>query len=125
MIKPDGVAKGLVDQIISRIEGAGLQISSIRRMRLDRELAEKLYEVHKGADYFEPLVDFMVSGEVVVMVVEGERAVARMRELAGPTDSTKAPKGTIRGDFGTSTLENIIHAADSAESAKRELALFF
>lgn len=125
MVKPDGVKKGLTDEIVTRIGRVGLRITSMRRMKLDRELAEKLYEVHRGRDYFEPLVDFTISGEVVVMLVEGERAITRMRELIGPTDPAKAARGTIRGDFGTSTRENIIHAADSAESAELELSLFF
>jgi len=125
MIKPDGVAKGLIDEILKRIRGAGLQVTSMRRMKLDRGLAEKLYEGHRGKDYFEPLVDFVLSGDVVVMIVEGDRAITRMRELIGVTDPLKAAKGTIRGDFGSSTRENIIHAADSAENAKRELELFF
>ncbi len=125
MIKPDGVARGLTDEILKRIRGAGLQVTSMRRMKLDRGLAEKLYEVHRGKDYFEPLVDFVLSGDVVVMTVEGDRAITRMRELIGVTDPLKAAKGTIRGDFGSSTRENIIHAADSPENAKRELALFF
>jgi len=125
MIKPDGVAKGLIDEILKRIRGAGLQVTSMRRMKLDRGLAEKLYEGHRGKDYFEPLVDFVLSGDVVVMIVEGDRAITRMRELIGVTDPLKAAKGTIRGDFGSSTRENIIHAADSPENAKRELELFF
>ncbi len=125
MVKPDGVLKGLTDEIAARIKRAGLRITSMRRMRLDRKLAEKLYEVHQGKDFFEPLIDFILSGDVVVMRVEGERVIARMRELIGPTDPAKAAKGTVRGDFGSSTRENIIHAADSAESAKHELSLFF
>lgn len=125
MVKPDGVLKGLTDEIAARIKRAGLRITSMHRMRLDRKLAEKLYEVHRGKDFFEPLADFILSGDVVVMRVDGELAIARMRELIGPTDPAKAAKGTVRGDFGSSTRENIIHAADSAESAKRELSLFF
>jgi len=125
MIKPDGVAKGLVDKIIARIKRAGLKIISMRRMKLDRGLAEELYSVHRGKDFFERLVEHVLSGEVVVMVVEGERAVMQMRELMGATDPAKAEKGTIRGDFGSSITENVIHAADSAESARRELPLFF
>ena len=125
MLKPDGVAKGLSDEIVSRIERAGLKIVSMRRMRLDRGLAEELYSVHQGEDFFERLVEHVLSGEVVVMLVEGERAIARMRELSGATDPTKAAKGTIRSDFGSSITENVIHAADSAESAEREMLIFF
>ncbi len=125
MVKPDGVAKGLTDEIVARVERAGLKIVSMRRMRLDRGLAEELYSVHRGKDFFERLVEHVLSGEVVVMLVEGERTIVRMRELSGATDPTKAAKGTIRGDFGSSITENIIHAADSAESAEQELPLFF
>lgn len=125
MVKPDGVAKGLTDEIVARIERAGLKIVSTRRMRLDRGLAEELYSVHHGKDFFDRLVEHVLSGEVAVMLVEGENAITRMRELTGATDPAKAAKGTIRGDFGSSITENIIHAADSAESAEREMRIFF
>jgi len=125
MVKPDGVARGLTDEIVRRIRQVGLKVISMRRFRMDRKTAERLYEVHRGREFFERLVAHVLSGEVVVMMVEGERAVARMRELVGATDPAKAAKGTIRGDFGSGITENIIHAADSTENAKRELALFF
>jgi len=125
MVKPDGVANGMTDEIAARVEKAGLKIVSMRRMRLDRRLAEELYSVHRGKDFFERLVEHVLSGEVVVMLVEGENAIARMRELSGVTDPTKAAKGTIRSDFGSSITENVIHAADSAESAEREMRIFF
>jgi len=125
MVKPDGVAKGLTDEIVARIKRAGLKIVSKRRMRLNRAFAEKLYSVHRGKDFFGHLVEHVLSGEVVVMLVEGEKAITRMRELTGATDPAKAAKGTIRGDFGSSITENIIHAADSAESAEREMRIFF
>ncbi len=125
MIKPDGVAKGLSDEIIARIQKSGLKVVSKRRVRMDRKTAERLYDVHKGKEFFERLVNFIISGEVFVMVVEGERAISRIRELMGPTDPAKAPKGTIRGDFAASMSENIIHASDSPESVKREMPIFF
>ena len=125
MVKPDGVAKGLTEEIVRRIERTGLKINSMRRVRMDRRTAEKLYEVHRGREFFGRLVEHVLSGEVVVMMVGGKRAVARMRELVGVTNPAKAARGTIRGDFGSSITENIIHAADSAENAERELALFF
>lgn len=125
MIKPDGVKKGLVEEIISRIRRSGLKVVSQRRLMLNRELAEGLYSVHRGKPFFDRLVNHVLSGEVVVMVVEGEQAVSKMRELIGATDPSKAAKGTIRGDFGSSVTENVIHAADSPENAKRELSLFF
>jgi nucleoside-diphosphate kinase len=125
MIKPDGVAKGLVDEIIGRIERAGLSVVSKRRLKLSRELAEELYSIHRGKEFFEQLVNHVLSGDVVAMIVEGDRAVARMREIMGATDPAKAKKGTIRGDFGSSITQNIIHGADSIESARREIPIFF
>ncbi|MGQ9788061.1 MAG: nucleoside-diphosphate kinase [Candidatus Hadarchaeaceae archaeon] len=125
MIKPDGVRGLLIDEIASRIKKAGLNIAAQRRLILNRCLAEKLYSVHEGKPFFQKLVDHVLSGEVVVMIVEGEQAVSKMRELIGATDPAKAAKGTIRGDFATSVTENIIHAADSLESARREISLFF
>lgn len=125
MIKPDGVAKGLVEEIVRRIQAAGLRIVSKRRMKLNRELAEELYSIHRGKPFFERLVEHVLSGEVVAMVVEGDGAIARMRELMGATDPAKAARGTIRGDFASGITENIIHGADSPESAEREIPIFF
>ncbi len=125
MIKPDGVSKGLVDEIVRRIQAADLRIVSKRRMRLKRDLAEKLYSVHAGKPFFERLVKHVLSGEVVAMVVEGNKAIAHMRELMGATEPANAAKGTIRGDFANNITENIIHGADSPESAKREIPIFF
>ena len=125
MIKPDGVRKGLVDEIVSRIQRIGLKITSKRRLKFDNELAERLYSVHKGKPFFEKLVNHVLSGEVVVMTVEGEQAIFRIRELIGSTDPAKAAKGTIRGDLASSITENIIHAADSPENAEREISIFF
>ena len=125
MIKPDGVAKGLTDEIIGRIKRAGLRVVSVKRINIDRASAERLYAIHRGKEFFERLVGHVLSGPVVVMLVEGENAIARMRELIGATDPAKAAKGTIRGDFGSSITENVIHAADSLESAKYEMPIFF
>lgn len=125
MIKPDGVAKGLTDEILARIKGAGLKIVSMRQEKLDRSTAEELYSVHRGKDFFEKLVEHVLSGPVVVALVEGERAVVRMRELIGATDPEEAAEGTIRGDFGTDITHNVIHAVDSPESFEREAPLFF
>ena len=125
MIKPDGVRKGLVDEIVGRIKRAGLKITSMRRMSLDSESANRLYSVHKGKSFFDNLVKHVLSGAVVVMVVEGDRAISRIRELNGATDPAKAAKGTIRGDFASSITENIIHASDSPENAEREISIFF
>jgi len=125
MVKPDGVAKGLTDEIIGRIKRAGLRIVSMKQINMNRTTAERLYAVHRGKEFFERLVGHVLSGPVVVMLVEGENAIARMRELIGATDPAKAAKGTIRGDFGSSITENVVHAADSLESAKYEIPLFF
>ncbi|MFH1821479.1 MAG: nucleoside-diphosphate kinase [Methanobacteriota archaeon] len=125
MIKPDGVRKGLIDEIVARIKRTGLKITSMRRMKLDRELADKLYSVHKEKPFFEGLVNHVLSGEVVVIVVEGEQVISTIRELNGATDPAKASKGTIRGDFASSITENIVHASDSLESANREISIFF
>ncbi|MFN4133992.1 MAG: nucleoside-diphosphate kinase [Candidatus Hadarchaeales archaeon] len=125
MIKPDGVAKNLVDEIIRRIENSGLRIVVKKKILLERRTAEELYSIHRGKEFFERLVDSVTSGEVVGMIIEGERAVGRMRELIGPTDPARAPRGTIRGDFGESITKNVIHAADSPENAEREAKIFF
>ncbi len=125
MIKPDGVRKGLVDEVFGRIKRTGLKVTSMRRMKLSNDLADRLYSVHKGKPFFDNLVKFVLSGEVVVMVVEGDRAIFTMREINGATDPAKAAKGTIRGDFASSITENIIHASDSPENANREISIFF
>lgn len=125
IIKPDGVVRGLVEEIKRRVEKSGLKIVKEKRMRLTREKAEALYEVHRNKDFFEPLVAFMTSGDIVAIIVEGENAVRTLRQLVGPTDPSRAPKGTIRGDFGTTTRENVVHASDSIESAKYEISLLF
>jgi len=125
MIKPDGVRRGLTEEVISRIEKSGLKVVSKRRMPLDRKTAEELYGAHRGKDFFERLIVHVIWGEVVVMMVEGNGAVAKIRELVGATDWKKANKGTIRADYATAVHENVVHAADSPENAKRELSLFF
>ena len=125
MVKPDGVAKGAVDDILSRIKKAGLNVVAKRRMKLTKELAERLYSVHQGKEFYDRLVSHVLSGNVVAIVVEGENAISRMRELMGATDPAKAAKGTIRADYGTTITQNVIHGADSPESAKREIPIFF
>ncbi|MCD6114421.1 MAG: nucleoside-diphosphate kinase [Thermoprotei archaeon] len=125
MIKPDGVKRGLIGEIIRRIENKGLRIVALKMLRLSREKAEELYSVHRGKPFFESLIEFVTSGPVVAMIVEGEEAVNVMRTLIGPTDGRKAPPGTIRGDFALSVQENIIHAADSVKSAEREMWIVF
>ena len=125
MVKPDGVRQGLTDEIVGRIKRAGLRVVSMRQIEIDRATAERLYAVHRGKEFFERLVEHMLSGPVVVMLVDGNQAIVKMRELIGATDPAKAAKGTIRGDFGSSITENVIHAADSVESAKYEMPIFF
>jgi nucleoside-diphosphate kinase len=125
IVKPDAVRRGLTGEILARIERKGLRIAEMRMMRIERELAERHYGEHEDKPFFGDLVDFITSGEVVVARIVGEQAVPVVRVLMGPTDPAAAPPGTIRGDFGVLIQENLVHGSDSAESAKRELDLFF
>lgn len=124
-VKPDGVKRGLVGEVISRLEKKGLKIRALRMMSVDLDLANRLYEEHKQKPFFDELVAFVTSGPIVAMTLEGESAVKTVRELMGATDPKRAALGTIRGDFGEIITENIVHGSDSADSAKRELSLFF
>ncbi|MEU5430228.1 nucleoside-diphosphate kinase [Streptomyces olivoreticuli] len=126
LLKPDAVRRGLVGEIIGRIERkANWTISALELRTLDRETLEQHYAEHVGRDFYEPLMQFMSSGPIVALVVEGERVIEGVRALAGPTDPISAAPGSIRGDFGTITRENLIHASDSEESAQREIKIFF
>jgi len=126
LLKPDAVRRGLVGEIIGRIERkAGWTVSALELRSLDRVLLEQHYAEHVGRPFYEPLVEFMSSGPIVALVVEGERVIEGVRALAGPTDPIAAAPGSIRGDFGTITRENLIHASDSEGSAEREIKLFF
>ncbi|WP_406860903.1 nucleoside-diphosphate kinase [Streptomyces sp. HUAS MG47] len=126
LLKPDAVRRGLIGEIIGRIERkAGWTIAALELRELDQDTLEQHYGEHKGKPFYEPLMGFMQSGPVVVMVVEGERVIEGLRTLAGPTDPIAAAPGSIRGDFGTIVRENLIHASDSEESALRELKIFF
>ena len=125
IVKPDGVRRRLVGEILGRIERKGLALAELRLMRIDRELAERHYGEHSDKPFFGELVDFITSGDVVVARVEGEQAISVVRTLMGPTDPAQAPPGTIRGDFGLEIGQNLVHGSDSPESAKRELDLFF
>ncbi|MFF4159412.1 nucleoside-diphosphate kinase [Streptomyces sp. NPDC001678] len=126
LLKPDAVRRGLVGEIIGRIERkAGWTIGALELRTLDRATLEQHYAEHVGREFYEPLMGFMSSGPVVALVVEGERVVEGVRALAGPTDPISAAPGSIRGDFGTITRENLIHASDSTESAEREIKIFF
>jgi nucleoside-diphosphate kinase len=126
LIKPDGVARRLIGEVISRIEQKGLTIAALQLRNVSQELAAQHYAEHEGKPFFEPLLEFITSGPVVAAIVEGPRAVAAFRQLAGGTDPVeKATPGTIRGDFGWETQFNLVHGSDSSDSAKREIALWF
>lgn len=125
IIKPDAVGKNVIGEIYTRFEKAGLKIVAARMMHLSRAQAEGFYAEHRERPFFKALVDFMISGPVVVQVLEGEGAVVKNRDLMGATDPKKADKGTIRADFASSIDENAVHGSDSASSAAREIAYFF
>ena len=125
IVKPDGVAKNLIGEVYARFEKAGLKIVAARMLHLTRAQAEGFYAVHRERPFFKPLVDFMISGPVMVTVLEGEGAILKNRNIMGATDPKKADKGTIRGDFATTVDENMVHGSDAAETAKQEIAYFF
>jgi nucleoside-diphosphate kinase len=125
IIKPDAVAKNVIGQIYARFEAAGLKIVASRMTHLSRQEAEGFYAVHKGRPFFNDLVSFMVSGPVVIQVLEGENAIQKNRELMGATDPKKADKGTIRADFAQSIDANAVHGSDAPETAAVEIAYFF
>ena len=126
LVKPDGVARALIGEVISRIERKGLRLAALQLTTVSRETAEAHYAEHAEKPFFPSLVEFITSGPVVAMVVEGDRAVPAFRQLAGGTDPVdKAVPGTIRGDFGLQTQLNLVHGSDSAESAEREIGLWF
>lgn len=125
MIKPDGVQRGFVGEIISRIERKGLRIVAIRMHRITEDVARRHYAEHTEKPFFGSLVDFITSSPVVLMIAEGENAVAVMRTISGATDPLEALVGTIRGDYGLDVGRNLIHSADSLESANREIAIHF
>lgn len=129
LIKPDGVRRNLVGEVIARIERKGYRITALRMLTPDRALLEAHYAEHAGKPFYGPLVEFMASGPVVALIAEGHRVIEGFRALAGSTDPTSALPGTIRGDLGhdagTAVQQNIVHGSDSPESAEREMALWF
>lgn len=125
LVKPDGVKKHICGEIIARFERKGLSIKAIKIIQVPVELAKKHYAEHEGKGFFKDLIDFITSGPVLAMVIEGENAVAAVRQLNGATDPLKAVPGSIRGDFATSIDENVVHASDAPETAAREIGLWF
>ena len=125
IIKPDAVAKNVIGQIYTRFEGAGLKVIAARMMHLSRSEAEGFYAVHRARPFFKDLVDFMISGPVMVQCLEGDNAILKNRELMGATDPKKADKGTIRADFAASIDANAVHGSDAADTAAVEIAYYF
>lgn len=125
IIKPDGVRRRLIGEVLRRVEEAGLTIDELRMETIDRATAEEQYGEHRDKPFFAELVDFITGGPVVVAKVTGDGAISVWRDLMGPTDPADAPPGTIRGDFASVITENVVHGSDSPESAARELKLFF
>lgn len=129
LVKPDGVKRNLIGQVISRCEQKGYVVAKLRKLTPTRELLAAHYAEHEGKSFYEPLMEFMLSGDVVAIELQGHRVIEGFRSLAGVTDPTLAAPGTIRGDFGrdwgTKVVQNLVHGSDSEESAARELALWF
>ncbi len=125
IIKPDAVAKNVIGQIYARFEAAGLKIAAAKMIHLSREQAQAFYAVHKARPFFKDLVDFMISGPVMIQVLEGDNAITKNRDLMGATDPKKAAKGTIRADFADSIDANSVHGSDAPETAAVEIAFFF
>ncbi len=125
IVKPDGLQKGIIGKVVARLEEAGLKPVAMRMARLSQAEAEGFYAVHRARPFFNDLVKFMTSGPVVLMVLEGENAIARNREVMGATDPRKAAEGTIRKDFATDIEKNTVHGSDSPENARVEIAYFF
>ncbi len=125
IIKPDGVSRNLIGEIISRIEGAGLGVIAMKMVRMDKQEAEGFYRVHQGKPFYESLTGFMSSGPCVVMVLEGEEAIQRYRSLMGATNYEEAEEGTIRRAFATDIEKNVVHGSDAPETARFEIGYFF
>ncbi len=125
LVKPDGVARGLVGEVVSRIEAKGFTLVALELRTLERAVAEEHYGEHRGKPFFDELVDFITSGPLLAGVIEGREAIAGWRTMMGATDPAASAPGTIRGDLATVLSENVVHGSDSPESAAREIALFF
>jgi nucleoside-diphosphate kinase len=124
-LKPEAVMRGLMGEIISRIERKGLTIAAMKLLQPTRKQAEKIYEVHKGKNFYEPLIDHVTSGPILAMVIEGPNAVSVLRNMIGKTNPIEAQPGTIRGDLALNVQKNMIHASDSLENAKKEIGILF
>jgi nucleoside-diphosphate kinase len=129
LIKPDGVRRRLIGEVLARIERKGYDVVALKMMQADRALLEKHYGEHQGKPFYEPLLEFMLSGPIVAMIVEGNRVIEGFRSIAGVTDPTVADPGSIRGDLardqGTKVVQNLVHGSDSEDSASREIGIFF
>ncbi|MBN2517640.1 MAG: nucleoside-diphosphate kinase [Candidatus Altiarchaeota archaeon] len=125
MLKPDTVQRDLIGEIIGRFERRGLKIVAMKLIQMDKKTAQKLYETHKGKEFFEPLVKYVISGPCVVAVLESKHCIDIVRKMLGSTDPKNAEPGSIRGDFGMQMRRNVVHASDSLETAKREISIFF
>lgn len=125
IIKPDGVARKLIGEVIRRLEGAGLNLVAMKMIKLTKEQAKGFYRVHEGKPFYESVTDFMSSGPCVVMILEGENGIVRYRKLMGATDFRKAEQGTIRRDFATDIEKNVVHGSDGTETAAFEIGYFF
>jgi nucleoside-diphosphate kinase len=125
LVKPDAYARGLTGEILTRFERKGLRICALKRMELSDETAQRHYAEHRGKPFFEPLIDFITSGPIVALILEGDRAIEAARQIIGATDPVDATPGSIRGDFALDTRTNLVHGSDSAESAEREAGIFF
>jgi nucleoside-diphosphate kinase len=125
MIKPDGVERNLIGAVLARIEAAGLRVVALRKLRLSRVQAEGFYAVHRERPFFQSLVDYMSSGPIVAAVLEGDKAIARWRDLMGATNPINAAKGTIRKDFALDVERNTVHGSDAPETAVQEISYFF
>lgn len=125
MVKPDGVRRGLVGTVVARLEAKGFRIVGMKLLQIPREMAERHYGEHEGKPFYQGLVDFITSGPVVAMVVEGENAIAEWRKMMGATNPKDAVPGTIRGDFASTIDENVAHGSDAPATAEREIGIFF
>lgn len=125
LVKPDALQRGLCGEIFNRLERKGLKMLALQLMQMDDLVAGRLYKIHEGKHFYDPLVKFMTSAPIVVVVLEGQSAISVVRKLAGKTNCAEAEAGTIRGDFSMSNRYNLVHASDSPESAEREIGIFF